>query len=101
MVRAQIQELLNLGRFPASSDAIPEVIKRQEDLLRSIRPPVSDEEAGALTRLFGPDDYFGGAWTVLHLIESAPGWPIRECIEGDENEWITRLRESARRAGKL
>jgi len=74
-----------------------EVIKAQEMLLRSIKAPVSDDEAKCLTKLFGSDDYFGLAWTVLHLVESAPGWPIEECLRDASNEWIVRLRESAKK----
>jgi hypothetical protein len=47
-------------------------MERQEELLRSIVSPVTDDEARALITLLGPDDYFGGAWTVVHLFESAP-----------------------------
>jgi hypothetical protein len=86
---------VSLGVFPSSHEVDLEVIKRQEALLKSIRAPVSDEEAKCLIKVFGSDDYFGLAWTVLHLVESAPGWPIRECLAGSSNEWIVRLRERA------
>ena len=32
---------------------------------------------------------------MLHLIETAPGWPLEDCLRKD-GEWIERLR---RRAG--
>jgi hypothetical protein len=97
MIRPEVQELVSLGPFPASSEADEDLIQRQEDLLRSIKPPVSDEEAKQLVQLFGPDDYFGGAWTVVHLIETAPHWPISECLTDTSNEWIVHLREAAKR----
>jgi hypothetical protein len=97
MMRDAIKELLSLGPFPSSHEVKIDVIKRQEALLRTIRGPISDEEAKYLITLFGADDYFGLAWTVLHLIESAPGWPIEECLANKSNEWVARLRESARR----
>src|ERR1051326_1445342 len=93
MIRPEIQELVRLGPFPASQDVNFEIIQRQQDLLATVKAPVSDDEAEQLLRLFGPDDYFGAAWTLLHLVETAPNWPIRECLEGDANEWIVRLRE--------
>ncbi|MDB6032726.1 MAG: hypothetical protein JWM16_3064, partial [Verrucomicrobiales bacterium] len=34
----------------------------------------------ALVKVFGPDDYYGLAWSLLHLIESAPGWPLADCL---------------------
>jgi hypothetical protein len=101
MIRSEIKELLALGQFPPSQAVRLETIKEQERLVRMVHSPVSNEEAVQLLRVFGPDDYFGLAWAVLHLIESAPGWPLRDYLEGDENEWITRLRERAQRGGKL
>lgn len=92
MIRPEISELVKLGRFPASQDVVLSVMERQEQLLGSIVPPVSDDEARELIKLFGSDDYFGGAWTVLHLIESAPNWPLDDCLVDDSNEWIARLR---------
>jgi hypothetical protein len=97
MIRPQITELVRLGAFPASENVNHDTIRRQQELLDTVKPPISDEEAKELLRLFGPDDYFGAAWTVLHLVESAPGWPIEECLTASSNEWIVRLRESARR----
>ena len=63
----------------------------------SLSSPVSDEEAKALLTLFGSDDYFGASWTILHLIESAPNWPIDECLTNTSNEWIVCLKERAQR----
>jgi hypothetical protein len=64
-------------------------------LLASISPPLSDDEAGALATLFGPDDCFGLAWTIVHLVESAPGWPAGDNLASVENRWATVLRERA------
>jgi hypothetical protein len=96
MVRAEIQELVSLGAFPSSQKVDLRVIRRQEELLNSVKPPISDEEARELVKLFGSDEYYGAAWTVLHLIETAPGWPIEDCLADSSNEWITRLNERLR-----
>ena len=72
-LRPAIQELVLLGPFPSSRQCEQRVIDARAVLLGRIEPPVTDEEARALITLFGPDDYFGGAWTLVHLIESAPG----------------------------
>lgn len=93
MIRAEIQQLIQLGPFPVSSEVKQEVIAAQDKLLRSIKPPITDEEAKKLVTLFGSDDYFGIAWTILHLVESAPGWPIQECLAHNSNQWIVRLGE--------
>ena len=69
------------------------MLEKQEDLLRRIAPPLTDDEARLLVTIFGPDDYFGAAWTVLHLVESAPGWPLYDCLANVSNEWIARLQK--------
>jgi hypothetical protein len=82
-----------MGPFPSYDDvASIEVVEHYAQLLESIEPPVTDEEAVALVTLFGQDDFYGLAWSVVHLVESAPGWPIRECLEGEGNPWISALR---------
>jgi hypothetical protein len=90
-VRQEIHELVKLGPLP-DEQANVERIAEYERLLLSISRPVTDEEAKALVGLFGPDDSYGLAWTLLHLIETAPGWPIEECLQNDANQWIHRLR---------
>jgi len=98
MIRPEIVELVRLGRFPPSRDVLPELIRKQEGLLRQIAPPVTDDEARELSKLFGPDDYFGGAWTVLHLVESAPNWPLADCLSSAPIEWSNRLKGRVERA---
>ena len=91
-MRQEVLELCRLGAFPSSRAVNHASIERQTYLLVSIERPVSDDEARALIKLFGPDDYYGLAWTLLHLIESAPHWPLADCLENADNEWIQRLR---------
>jgi hypothetical protein len=77
-----------------------DTIDQQQKLLESIVPPLSDDEAVALLQVFGVDDYFGMAWTLLHLVESAPGWPIGGALDDISNEWIVRLRDRAARGNR-
>jgi hypothetical protein len=88
-----IRQEIELGPFPSSLSANIATIDRQHALLQRVLPPLSDDEARKLIMLFGPDDYFGGAWTLLHLIESSPGWPLNDCLSDQSNEWIARLRQ--------
>jgi hypothetical protein len=97
MIRPEIQQLVNWGAFPSSKEIVLENVKEQENLLHAIKPPISDEEARQLANLFGPDDYFGMAWSLVHLIESASSWPIKECLTDSSNEWVKRLVERAQR----
>jgi hypothetical protein len=66
-----------------------------EEQLSMVQTPLTDEEACALIKLFGPDDCLGLAWTLLHQIATAPGWPVESALVGLEGEWINRLRERA------
>ncbi len=91
-MRQAVYDLLQLGPLPDEETDDVELFDQYEQLLHSISPPITDEEACALVTLFGPDDSsFGLAWTLLHLIETAPGWPLEDCLSGRDNEWIRRL----------
>ena len=89
---------MDLGPFPASHDADEHDIDRRGTLLTSITPPVTLEEATALLTCFGPDEAFGLAWTLLHLIETAQIGVLltREPADSD-NEWIRRLWDRSHR----
>jgi hypothetical protein len=96
-MRPEVRELVEMGSLP-SSDAAGEDRLRTEHLERlilSIEPPVSDDEATALSGIFGPDECFGLAWTLVTLIESAPGWPLLDRLPASDNQWIEFLRERA------
>jgi hypothetical protein len=97
MIRDEILRFCSLGPLPGATR--PDLSRLQEigAALDAIKPPVSDEEARLLVAQFGPDECYGLAWTLLHLIETAPGWPMRECTESSSNEWILRLKSRAER----
>lgn len=99
-VRPEVADLLLLGPFPAE-DADEAVIVRYQTAIEKIKRPISDEEAGLLLGLFGPDDCYGGAWALLHLIESAPhGAPLTSQPLDTDNEWLRRLWARAHRVAK-
>lgn len=101
-MRPEIQQLIDLGALPPEAEASLEYLRVAESLLRAIEKPVSDEEARGLISLFGPpDSCYGFAWSILHLIESAPSWPIADCLENPKNEWVASLRDRAVRGGFL
>ncbi len=91
-----ISALVELGPLPNSTMATVPAIQAFEKQLSKINSPVTDGEACALVRLFGPDDCFGLAWTLLHLIETAPNWPCEGAFDGLQGEWIDRLRKRSR-----
>ena len=91
-IRTEVQRLIDLGPFPASSNAEEADIDHREAVLKSIAPPLTAQEATALMSCFGPDEAFGLAWALLHLIETAPGGPPPASKPADsDNEWIRRL----------
>lgn len=101
-LRPAIAELVRLGPLPIEEDVTEEAqIARHEELLRELTQPVTDDEARALARLFPEHGTtFGLAWSLRHLIESAPGWPMRDVLDGPgSREWLDRLRTIARNSG--
>jgi len=71
--------------------ADPMQVKEFEQAIGAIAPPLSNEEAEELTAAFGDDDCFGLAWSLLHLIETAPELPVKAEPPSDANEWIRRI----------
>ncbi|WP_043173372.1 hypothetical protein [Streptomyces sp. NRRL B-24484] len=88
------------GPLP-DEDAHEDEIARRVRQLEAISRPVTAEEAARLAECFGPDDCYGVAWSLLHLVESGPGpLPVVEPA-ADANEWHHRLRWRAVNAGLL
>jgi hypothetical protein len=101
-MRKEIADLVSMGSLPDNQSAIndPNSAKHIEDaqaLIEKITKPVTNDEARALVDIFGSDDCFGLSWSVLHLIESAPDWPLNDCLQAN-NEWVDRLRARAENA---
>ncbi|MGK9236442.1 hypothetical protein KXS07_31965 [Inquilinus limosus] len=91
-MRKQIEELAKLGPMPASDSVDPEQVGKYQRLIQEVQKPISNAEAIVLCRLFGNDDFFGLAWTLMLIIESAPGWPIPTCLSHSDNEWIQLMK---------
>ncbi len=92
-IRKSVEDFVKLGPLPNSS-AAEDIIARHQIHLQRIKQPVSDEEASLLIRCFGTDECYGLAWTLLHLIESAPGGvPLQTKPIDPNNEWLNRLWE--------
>ena len=98
-MQAAVNELLALGPLPPSAVADVETLEKIEALLRKIKQPICDDDAKALVSLLGSDDCFGLAWTLVHLIETAPGWPIELLLEQRSGKWIEMLKARALSSG--
>ncbi len=92
-MRNEVSRLLTKGSLPSSSSSV-ERIEEWQSALEKIAAPLSDEEAKSLVTLFpeDDDDCFGLAWTLIHLIETSPHWPLRECLDDLANPWQSLLR---------
>ncbi|HEX8712325.1 MAG TPA: hypothetical protein VF730_10665 [Terracidiphilus sp.] len=100
MVRKEVEELRKMGPLPSEKESIESpslVLERYQRLLLSIERPVTDEEAPILAGLFGVDECFEMAWTLTHLIETAPTWSAEEYFENPENEWVQLLKDREKR----
>lgn len=100
-IRKEIEEMSVLGPLPSESDADIDFLKKYESLYRAVTRPITNDEARVLVKLFGPDGCFGAASSLMHLIETAPGWPLEDCLRDMDNEWIVELRNRAIRGGRL
>ena len=89
-IRREVRELVDAGVLPTEDASIGEV-ENAERLPHGVVAPVSDEEAQALAKLFGPDNCFGLSWTLLHLIESAPNARNAHYTENIDNVWVALL----------
>ncbi|MFB7835296.1 hypothetical protein ACFVFF_04255 [Streptomyces sp. NPDC057680] len=89
-MRPEVQAFVVDGPLP-DWDASEEEIDRRAEQLDAIPKPVTREEARALVACFGPDDCYGVAWALMHLIETGPN-PVLATDPGPEaNEWHQRL----------
>ncbi|MEU7697497.1 hypothetical protein [Streptomyces sp. NPDC039028] len=97
-MRPEVQTFVAAGPLP-DWDGGEEEIDRRVQQLEEISPPVTGEEARALVSCFGPDDCYGVAWTLLHLIETGPN-PVLATDPGpDADEWRQRLYRRAANGG--
>ncbi|WP_078616888.1 hypothetical protein [Streptomyces sp. 351MFTsu5.1] len=71
-MRPEVQAFVAGGPLP-DRDADEEEIDRRVKQLEAISGPVTSDEAHALAGCFGPDDCYGVAWSLLHLIATSPG----------------------------
>lgn len=89
MIRDSVRRLLDLGPIPGEKDEVSP-IEDWEAALQQITKPIANEEAEALTLIFPPDLAFGLGHTLLHIVETAPGWGPALASKITEREWRER-----------
>jgi len=96
-MRECVRELIKLGPLPSDERADVERLQAIESALAQVKRPLAAEEALALLSIFPTDESscFGLAWAVLHLIETAPGWPLAQARLHAANPWVRTMLERA------
>lgn len=89
-MRPEVAAFVADGELPSWDDDGDEIDRRVAQL-DAIVGPVTGEEARALADCFGPDDCYGVAWSLLHLIETGPNPVFTVRPAPDANEWRHRL----------
>ena len=94
MIRQEVNDLVGKGHLPGSASG-PAIVMQWQESLGKIKPPLSDEEAEAVVGLFPKtdDECFGLAWSMIHLVETAPHWPLKQCLGDKTNPWVVTLRQ--------
>ena len=84
-----IQTMVALGPMPSALEFTgdPDEISVWHDLLLQVQEPISDEEALALSGLFGPDSCFGLAHILVRILEKSPRWPVPGAFDHMHPEW--------------
>jgi hypothetical protein len=100
-VQIAIKQLRELGPLPPESTEDIELIQRWQDTLALVSRPVNASEAEILCTLFGSDSCFGGAWSLVHLIETATDLSDEYLTQLPPNEWIGLLRVGRENAKKF
>jgi hypothetical protein len=87
-MRDAVQDFIRLGPLPESSAATEEDFAKRVTALNAVSAPITDEESLVLAECFGPDECFGVAWTLLHLVETAPNHPRPREEVFQRSEWL-------------
>lgn len=87
-IRSEVEDLVSKGPLPSEAEASVAALESLADAMQRITGPVSQDEAEALIACFGPDECYGLAWSLLHLIETAPRLPEMNESVLSGSEWL-------------
>ncbi len=93
-MRPEVHALVAMGEMP-DEDASEDDIEQWGKQFDLIARPLTNEEASALAQSFSSDMAYGMGWSLLHLLETAPGWrQIASDINDPEwrDEAVQRIR---------
>lgn len=98
MIQESVRALELLGPLPSEDDATDEILRGWEALLKRVHVPISNDDALVLAGLFGPDLCYGLGWSLLHIVETAPNWPVEGATDRMPQEWSERVMTRFRNA---
>ena len=96
-IRDEVREFLSLGPLPESQAAEVAHLEQLQAALFRMPKPLTDEEAAQVARMFGPDECYGLAQTLVAYIESAPDALNHPDFPPEDGYWLRDLRDRARR----
>jgi hypothetical protein len=97
-IRDAVLTLIAMGRMPTEDVGDDTCWEPWERAVRALINPATDEEAAAVLDVLprGENSAYALAWHLLHVVESAPGWPESTVLD-DRSPWVVFLRERAER----
>ena len=99
IIRPELTALRDFGVSLSASRLDDEKLAKAEMLLNSLdeQEVLNADELAILVSLFGEDDCYGLAWTMIHIIEKSPMWLPSEFPLITGNRWHNLLLERASR----
>jgi len=97
-MRPQVERVLAVAPLSAADEEDDEKLAELEAAVDALPEPLTDDEARELVRALGPGEAYGIHWSLVHKLETAPGWPVAGALDDDSNPWVRRLRDRAANA---
>lgn len=100
-IRLAVALVAGLAPLPPEDDCSDELIMEMDAAIKAMPMQLNDEEALALLDVLSTPDrasYYGAMWTLIHAVETAPGWPLA-AMWTRQGPWLDTLRTRARNAG--
>lgn len=103
VIRSEVITLAGHSPLAGEGEYTVETLEPIQSVLHEINLPLTLSEARTLLPLLNresEDDLYGLIWTLIALLETAPGWPPSELdsLATPERPWFQILRRRSRKA---